>query len=349
MSKNHPINLEWDNNKLLKQQNKNQNRPFKTILQLDRIVDSIIQFVKYNDIEVIKPFYFAPWQKSIPYTINISKSSKDEATKEHLALINSTKNALNIYNIYSDASQLPKSITQGIGIGLAVLKQNRLIYQKMINIGHSQIVYNGELQGVIEAIKYAINKAKKGDIFRIFSDNQAGLYRLKTPSDNPGQNHQIDAFILTKQLQAKRAKIDIYWSPGHFDIPGNELADKLTKRATFINPIFEETSFVVIGLKIKELRRTKWSNYLKPTKSTKPTNYSKRFYWNIKSKISVPPDTKRELASAFYQLKFGHGYIKSYLYRLGHIGTNRCICGLIKTPEHLLLNCKEIKKVKKKV
>ena len=29
------------------------------------------------------------------------------------------------------------------------------------------------------------------------------------------------------------------------------------------------------------------------------------------------------------------------------MGTNRCICGLIKTPEHLLLSCKKIKEVKK--
>jgi len=277
LSKNHPIQLEWDNNKLLHQQNKDQNRPFKAILQLDRIVDSISQFVKNNNIEAIKPYYFAPWEKSISYTININKSDKDKATIEYLQFINSTKNATNIYNIYSDVSQLPKSTIQGIEIGLVVLKQNRLIYQKMVNIGHFQIVYNGELQGVMEAIKYANNRAKTGDIYRIFSDNQVGLYRLKTPSDNPGQNHQIDSIALTKQLQAKGAKIDIYWSPGHFDIPGNELADKLAKKATYINPISEETSFAVIGLKIKELRRIEWSKYLLPTKTTKLTNYNKQF------------------------------------------------------------------------
>ena len=155
LSKKHPINLEWDNNRLLEQQN---NRPFKSTLQLDRIVDSISQFID-TDIEEIRPFHFAPWEKSTPYSVNISKSDKDKATSEHIKLINST-NAPNIYNIYSDASQMPKSISQGIGIGLAVLRQNRLIHRKMINIGHSQIVYNGELQGVIHTINYTNSVTK---------------------------------------------------------------------------------------------------------------------------------------------------------------------------------------------
>ncbi|PQE23304.1 Ribonuclease H-like domain protein [Rutstroemia sp. NJR-2017a BBW] len=38
-------------------------------------------------------------------------------------------------------------------------------------------------------------------------------------------------------------------------------------------------------------------------------------------------------------LKIRHGYLKSYLYLLGHTSTNKCICGAKETPEHLLLSC----------
>ena len=41
------------------------------------------------------------------------------------------------------------------------------------------------------------------------------------------------------------------------------------------------------------------------------------------------------------QLKFGHGYFRSYLYRLKDYNSSKCTnrCNERQTPEHLLLNC----------
>jgi ribonuclease HI len=231
-----------------------------------------------------------------------------------------------------------------VGIGIVAINQNRVIHEEMINIGNSQIVYNGELQGVIQGTEYIDKIARNGYLYRIFTDNQAGIYRLKRPSDNPGQDCQIRAITAAKSILAKGAKIEIHWSPGYTDIYGNELADSLAKAATLQKPTLNQTSFAVLGLKTKKLKRLEWGIYLN---TAKPTNYSKRFTWNIKSKISVPISTKRELASAFYQLKFGHGYIKSYLYRLKHIGNDKCACGQRETTEHLLLSCRNLKEARK--
>jgi hypothetical protein len=60
-----------------------------------------------------------------------------------------------------------------------------------------------------------------------------------------------------------------------------------------------------------------------------------------RSKVQVPPGTRRELVSSFYQLKLGHGYLKLYLYRFGHLETDLCRCGKRETTEHLLLSCKQ--------
>lgn len=51
------------------------------------------------------------------------------------------------------------------------------------------------------------------------------------------------------------------------------------------------------------------------------------------------------LASSFYQLKLGHGYIKAYLHKIGRAGNNRCRCGKKETAEHLLLSCRDTKLV----
>jgi len=40
---------------------------------------------------------------------------------------------------------------------------------------------------------------------------------------------------------------------GHTDIARNEIADSLAKEATKLDPVKEETSFVVLELKIKAL------------------------------------------------------------------------------------------------
>ena len=72
-----------------------------------------------------------------------------------------------------------------------------------------------------------------------------------------------------------------------------------------------------------------------------PNSYRNQFPWRLWTKIQLPPGTKRILASSFYQLKLGHGYIKAYLHRIGQAGNSRCRCGKKETAEHLLLSCRD--------
>ncbi|KAF2135235.1 uncharacterized protein K452DRAFT_197045, partial [Aplosporella prunicola CBS 121167] len=69
-----------------------------------------------------------------------------------------------------------------------------------------------------------------------------------------------------------------------------------------------------------------------------PSSYAKTFPLVAKRSYK-PPSNEREIASAFYQLKLGHGYFKSYLHRFNHTTTDkyRYSGTAIQTPEHLLL------------
>src|ERR1700710_1175653 len=236
-----------------------------------------------------------------------------------------------------------------IGLSFAVYKHNtpyipvEPIYTEYWNIGDNSIVYNSELEAVTRALEYTSDIAKEEIHFNIFSNNQAGILRLKTPSDKPGQNCQIRSIITSKSIKLKKATIDLIWVPGHTDIIGNKKANKLAKLATNSTNclLSNKTLFAFLGIKINKLKKQEIQSILDLAKKSKSQeSYSNIYPWSIYNKISLPKGTIRALASSFFQLKIGHGYLKSYLYRLNLVSNNKCKCGLKETTLHLLLYCK---------
>jgi hypothetical protein len=136
----------------------------------------------------------------------------------------------------------------------------------------------------------------------------------------------------------------MHWVPGHKDVVGNERADSLAKAAAKKTPSTYTTSLAMTGIKIKTLASQEWQQTL--TKYTpqaihhNPSTYAAQYSWRIRKKLSVPMGTRWETASAFYQLKLGHGYNKAYLYRIGKADSPCCSCGAQQTSDHLLLSCK---------
>lgn len=130
----------------------------------------------------------------MPFKVIISSRSKEEEAKSHnnaIRLVGNTNTTLT----YSDASSSEEAT--GIGVGLVSYdysqRQRRTIDYTTRNLGKERIVYDGELEGATLGIEYAAKIAKRDWQYIIYSDNQAGLYRLRTPSDNPGQSCQIRA------------------------------------------------------------------------------------------------------------------------------------------------------------
>ena len=131
-------------------------------LQVSRIKDSIINLVKAESLEPIQHFHFPPWNKTTPFSVAISSLSKEEASVAHNLSLGQL--GQNDCVIYTDASQMSSEKSIGIGVGLVLLTHETGLlvanYRTMTNLGNSQLVYNGELESVTLAIKYASEIAR---------------------------------------------------------------------------------------------------------------------------------------------------------------------------------------------
>jgi hypothetical protein len=73
------------------------------------------------------------------------------------------------------------------------------------------------------------------------------------------------------------------------------------------------------GMRIEQLARRQWLRVLISATPAailrNPSTYAAKFAWKSRKKLIIPMGTKREIASAFYQLKIGHSYNKAYLHQ----------------------------------
>ena len=135
-----------------------------------------------------------PWSSTTPYKSNISKKPKEVEAKLHKELLEDE----HLLSIYSDASATKKG--KGIGVGVAFYKGASLIAHEKVNIGYNQLVYNGELEGITLGLEKAVDLVDDYLDVRVYADNQAAIFRLKTTSNNLGQEWQLRCIRAAEEL-----------------------------------------------------------------------------------------------------------------------------------------------------
>lgn len=329
IGENHPVRTELERINL-------ERRGEDPTTQMERIKQ--LRDRQPTDLEEVDPFLFPPWYETLPYTPRISSFDKTTEGRKHTVQVREAPDSR--IAIYSDASALISGGNVGVGVVAYDYSQSKSKPVNTIarNLGTRNLVYNGEVEGLVQAINLAVRQGFQDKDIRIYADNQAAVQRLSTLSNKPEQSQLSTAIRSATVLVERGNRITLEWCPGHVNIEGNEEADLLAKKATLLPVLEPRTSISYYGSLIKAEGFKQWEERLK---SAKDSPYKRTFGLAVGRRLKSPTKI-REIASAFYQLKIGHGYFKSYLYRFNRSDNDRCQCSLTaaQTPRHLLLDCR---------
>jgi len=130
------------------------------------------------------------------------------------------------------------------------------------------------------------------------------------------------------------------WVKAHAGIEGNELADIQANRASTKGTIPETYTRIpksVVVRHLKEESAMKWqTNWTQTTKGST----TKEYFPNIEGRLKMKLYHTGNLTT----ILTGHGNIKAYLHRL-HISEDpMCPCGKGEQTEHIIYECKRLKK-----
>ena len=141
------------------------------------------------------------------------------------------------------------------------------------------------------------------------------------------------------KLTQSGVDLEISWAPGHADIRGKELADKLAKEAAEEAKEMDDSSVVVTTEDVKSATKKfgikKWQGMWEKSERSRAL-YILRPEVNFILKHSFKT-TKGEKAIA--HLRTGYANLNEYLFKCGLKDSDECEYGEIETCDHFLLRC----------
>ena len=140
-------------------------------------------------------------------------------------------------------------------------------------------------------------------------------------------------------LKSRGWKIEIVWTPGHSEVEGNEVADRLAKETAVEAKDLEEETSVVTVQDIK--RHARASIQRKWQQRWDIGEFGRDFYLCKPFLDSSPrldfPNTR--IFKQILQLRTGYSILNDYRHKLGQSESGLCECGQMETVQHYLLQC----------
>ncbi|XP_023222982.1 uncharacterized protein LOC111624383 [Centruroides sculpturatus] len=192
-----------------------------------------------------------------------------------------------------------------------------------------------EQWALYRAIKYVTdnNHRYKGHT-RFYTDSQTALKILINKRRYTGLSQEL---ITAANNLGKTRKVIFNWVPGHQGNPGNELADKLAKRASTLDkePTYKRLPNTWLKNQLHVIEINQWQRNWDSADTGRNTHdYIPSIHLRLKTK-HYTPDAETS------QILTGHGNFASYLCRFGKRETNTCNCDDFSegNSNHLLFEC----------
>ena len=178
----------------------------------------------------------------------------------------------------------------------------------------------------------------------VFSSSQGALKALQKPCQQSGQ------FIINRitteahMINASgRASVCFQWSPGHSDIPGNDLAHTLAQQATkkgcSVNSINNQPVLRTTALHMaKEIQLPKDESF----HSSKSGKFTKTIHKALPGKHTrlLYHEKPHKKISVLCQLRSGICRLNSYLFKIKAAASPYCECGATEESiDHFLFRC----------
>lgn len=240
----------------------------------------------------------------------------------------------NFYQIYTDASFGPNNPNRGIGIYHRNTKE-----EVALRIEESISIKSAEIIGIFVALTQAI-KMKQNKIC-LFSDSMSSLKSISCSIEGNNQKYYENLIISLAYLNPDK-EIILCWVPAHVGLYGNEMADKIAKRAVITGYSYN------IKLEPKEIIKVilekiwnVWDEYYRSSTievgsflSNINDNKPAKKPWFQTSSL-----THRSI-KIINRLKTGHCYDGKFLYLMKKRDTNLCTeCEVLDDFRHILLKC----------
>ena len=171
---------------------------------------------------------------------------------------------------------------------------------------------------ILEALQFILLKPPISCV--IFSDSLSSIQSLDSGTETSAIHQEIRYCIY--QLWCQGVPVTISWIPSHVGVQGNEVVDKLAKKA-----LSHDSIDYPILKDISELNKTLENNLIKQWQALWEANTKGRFYYKIQPsvsnvvKFSDPNKTKQ---TAITRLRFGKSLLGDVLFMLGKRNDNLC-------------------------
>ena len=307
--------------------------------------------------EKIDKFTEPPWHRvdkrvviEVPRVAK-GKSPKESWAKQHKALLRRIMPDEREVRVYSDGSLYRIRGVRRTGCGGIAYRKSTALFQYQSALGPSVEIYDAEMEGLArgaEALQDWIGRLDPGHNVRrvrFLSDNTGALQRIYrgTPGLDQARSSRFRNAIHDILDNNPLLTMKLTWVPGHSNIIGNDVSDRLAKRGaadTPASPGFISAAFAANTY--KRLLREAWQHEWRD----RPASNNVTDYTIANTTPPTLGPTKilckldRKTFSRVLQCRTGHAHIGSYYSHMGINEPSSCPCGArIQSRAHVLLDC----------